>query len=258
MEPAAVAIAALFGLLFGSFGNVLIYRIPAGRSIVRPGSSCPGCGAEIAPRDNIPVVSWLILRGRCRHCRAAISPRYLVVELGVAGIFALTTFRAERPEDLIVLLPLVFFATVLAVIDLDTRRLPNALTYLLLGTIPLLGAGAVLLGADTASYLRGLTVGVATFVIFLVIALIVPSGFGLGDVKLAPSLGFAMGFLQRGGARAFVGFLLAFLLGALVGLALMVLGKAGRKTALPFGPWLVLGSFVSIWFGAPLVTAWLG
>lgn len=257
MDSGIIAMSALFGALLGSFGNVLIYRVPAGLSIVTPGSACPHCKTSIKPWDNIPVLSWFFLRGKCRSCKAPISVRYPAVEAGTAAVFALTAARADRAQDLIVLLPLVFVAVVLAVIDLDTKRLPNALTIPLLGVLPLLGAAAVVAGADAGSYMRALTVAVASFVAFLAIALIVPQGFGLGDVKLAPSLGFAMGFLSRGGARAFVGFLLAFLVGSLVGIGMLVAGKAGRKTAIPFGPWLVVGSLLAIWWGGALVELWL-
>jgi leader peptidase (prepilin peptidase) / N-methyltransferase len=253
-----VGLSGLFGVLFGSFANVLIHRIPAGMSIASPPSACPSCGTQIKPYDNIPIVSWLVLRGRCRACSASISARYPLVELGMGVLLAVTALTADRLSDLVVTLPLVFLASTLAVIDLDTKRLPDPLTLPLLVAMPAAGGIAVALGSPGEAWIRAAVTALAAGAVFLVIALVAPAGIGLGDVKLAPSLGFAMGFLERGGARAFLGFLLAFLLGAVIGVALMLTKRAGRKTKIPFGPFLVAGSLISIWWGEGLVRLWLG
>lgn len=204
------------------------------------------------------MLSWVLLRGRCRACGTPISTRYPLIEAALAGLFALTAATASEPSQLVVTLPIVFVATVLAAIDLETKRLPDALTLPLLGALPVLGAVGVGLGQPDDALIRGLVVGATSGAVFLMIALVSPSGFGLGDVKLAPSLGFAMGYLERGAPRAFIGFLLAFVLGSLVGLVLVLRGRAGRKTALPFGPFLVGGAFLAFWWGDRFVRFWLG
>jgi len=256
-DPLIVIAAAIGGLLVGSFGNVVVHRIPRGLSIVSPPSACPGCGAEIRPVDNIPVLSWVLLRGRCRTCGNPISWRYPALEAGMAGAFALTAATVDSPEQLVLALPLVWSFICLALIDLEHKRLPDALTF------PTLGAGIVLAGVVAAmgpgldAWLRGLACAAGAFVVFLLIAIIAPGGFGLGDVKLAPSLALLVGMSARGPARTFTAFLLAFILGSVIGILLMVVGKAGRKTALPFGPFLVLATLIVAWSGDALVEVWL-
>ncbi|MFP5224088.1 MAG: prepilin peptidase, partial [Actinomycetota bacterium] len=156
------------------------------------------------------------------------------------------------------ILPLVFVSVTLAVIDLETTRLPDALTIPLAVLMPAAGGLAVLLGTPGSAWIRAIaTAGIAA-VVFLLIALITPAGIGLGDVKLVPSLAFGMGLLDRGEARAFIGLLLAFMLGALVSLGLILAKRAGRKTKIPFGPFLVVGTLIALWWGDPLVELWLG
>lgn len=253
-----VGASAFAGLLLGSFANVVVHRVPRGGSLLQPPSACPSCGAHIRPRDNVPLLSWLLLRGRCRDCSAPIPARYLLLEAGVAGVFALTALSADRVTDLILLLPVAFLITCLAIIDLEHRRLPDALTLPAIGGAVVLAAVAAALGPGWDAFVRALLAGAIALAVFFAIALISPGGFGLGDVKLAPTLGIAMGYLPRGGPRAFVGFLAAFVLGTLVGLVLIVIGRGNRKTMVPFGPFLVLGTFLAWWIGAPLVRAWLG
>lgn len=258
MDAPLVALAALGGLLLGSFGNVVVHRVPRGASIVSPPSSCPGCEQQIRPRDNIPVVSWLLLRGRCRTCGTGISWRYPALELGMAGAFALTAATVDDPWQLLLALPLVFSFVCLTLIDLEHKRLPDVLT------IPTLVAGVVLAlivalqGPGIDAWIRALACAAVSFLVFLAIAIAAPGGFGMGDVKLAPSLALLVGLSARGPARTFTAFLLAFLLGALIGIALMLGGKAGRKSALPFGPFLVLGTLIVVWTGDALVERWLG
>lgn len=258
MEPIIVIAAAVGGLIFGSFGNVIVHRIPRGASIVHPPSACPSCGTPVRPIDNIPVVSWLVLGGKCRSCKAPISPRYLALELGMGVAFALTAATLDAPEQLILALPLVWSFVCLAVIDLEHKRLPDVLTMpTLIAGVALAGVVAML-GPGLDAWLRALACAAGAFVVFLIIALIAPGGFGLGDVKLAPSLALLIGMQPRGAALTFTAFLLAFILGSVIGVALMVAGKAGRKTALPFGPFLVLGTLIVAWTGDALVKVWLG
>lgn len=254
-----VLAAAFGGLLLGSFGNVVVHRVPRGESIVSPPSACPGCGTPIRNLDNIPVLSWLLLRGRCRSCGTGISWRYPALELGMAAAFAVTAATASAPRELLLSLPLVWSFLCLTLIDLEHKRLPDALT------IPTLVAGIALAGAVAGmgsggldAWLRALACAAGAFLVFLVIAIAAPGGFGLGDVKLAPSLALLVGLSPRGPALTFTAFLLSFVLGSVIGIALMILGKAGRKTALPFGPFLVLGTLLVAWTDTALVELWLG
>ena len=257
MSPAAAAVlAGLLGLAFGSFANVVIHRVPRGESLVRPGSRCPACGAPVAWYDNLPVAGWLLLRGRCRACRAPISWSYPAVELAMGALWALITLRlvdARLGWAVPAYLALAFICVVLAVIDARTRLLPNRITYpafpVMLG---LLLAASVGLG-DLGRLARGLLAAVAVGGFFLALALISPRGMGLGDVKLAPTLGLALGWLSWG-AVAF-GVFAGFLLGGLAGLAAIVLLGLTRKSLLPFGPWLVAGALLGVLAGAD-VAAW--
>lgn len=258
MDPLIVVAAAVGGLLLGSFGNVVVHRVPRGLSIVSPSSACPGCATPIAPRDNIPVLSWLLLRGRCRHCAAPIAFRYPALELGMAAAFAVTAATANDPWELLLALPLLFSFVCLTLIDLEHKRLPDPLTLPTLAVGVVLALVVALQGPGIDAWLRALGGALGAFLVFLGIAIAAPGGFGMGDVKLAPSLALLVGLSPRGPARIFTAFLLAFIIGSLVGIALMAGGKAGRKTALPFGPFLVLGTLIVAWTGDALVEVWLG
>jgi leader peptidase (prepilin peptidase) / N-methyltransferase len=264
----AVLIGA-FGLLIGSFLNVVVYRVPAGLSIVSPPSACPSCGAEIKPYDNVPVVSWLVLRGRCRNCAEPISPRYLLVELGTGVFFALVAWRfwpfgagatdaGQSVAGILALLAYLYLAAisvVLALIDLDTHRLPNAIvlpSYLV--GIVLLGASA-LLAHEPGALLTAAIGAAAAFAMYFLLAFAMPGGMGLGDVKLAGVLGLFLGFLGWG--PLVVGVFAAFLLGGLFALALVVLRRAGRRSGIPFGPWMLAGAWLGIAVGAPLIDSYL-
>lgn len=261
LDPLALTGLAVLGLLFGSFANVVIYRVPAGQSVVRPPSACPKCATELGVLDNIPVLSWLLLRGRCRACSARISARYPVVELLTAGLFALVGSRIEG-INLVAYLPLVWVLVVLAFIDLDHKLLPNkiVLPATVAGLVLFAMAGAFGPGFD--SYIRGLVAGVASFAVFLMMAIISPRGMGMGDVKLSFLLGLSLGYLGSDGVtaagRTFIGFFIAFSAGAVGGLIFAVAKRAGVKAEIPFGPYLALGTVVSILWGSAMVEAWLG
>lgn len=256
MTSLLVALVLVLGLVVGSFLNVVIYRVPRGESVVHPRSRCPGCGAEIAARDNVPVVSWLLLRGRCRHCHEPISVRYPLVELLTAGVFVMLAAALGGTWALPAFLWLGGVGVALAVIDLDTHRLPNALTYpsypvaLVLLLIP-----AVVDGSWDA-YVRAVAGGAGLGAFYLVLVLVYPSGMGLGDVKLAGVLGIYLGWLGWG--VLVVGGFLGFLLGAVSGVALMAARRAGRKTKIPFGPFMLLGALLAILWGAALWDGYLG
>ncbi|TFC91456.1 A24 family peptidase [Cryobacterium sp. TMT4-31] len=258
-----------FGLLIGSFLNVLIFRIPAGRSFVSPPSSCGSCAARIRPWDNIPVVSWLLLRGRCRDCAAPISPRYPLVELGTAIFFGIVTWWAlsevpmatgYRPVlafglTLIAFLYLAAVSVALAMIDLDTHTLPNriVLPAYIVGSA-LLTSAAIL--SDQSQRLIPAAAGcVVLFSLYLLMALLYPGGMGLGDVKLAGVLGLYLGWL--GWDALAVGAFGAFLLGGLFSLVLILTRKANRDSGIPFGPWMLAGAWLGIFGGERIATGYL-
>ena len=243
----AALIVAVLGLLIGSFLNVVIYRVPRGESVVTPRSRCPGCEREIAARDNIPVLSWLLLRGRCRWCREPISIRYPLVEAANAILWLLMLWRFGVSWDLPAYLYFASVGLALSMIDFDTKRLPNRITlpsYVVMGILLLLPAVAE---GDLAAYGRAWLGAGALFAFYFVIVFIYPAGMGLGDVKLAGVIGLALGWLGWG--ELLVGGFLGFLLGALAGVTLMVVGRAGRRSALPFGPSMVAGALLAVLWG---------
>lgn len=245
----------MFGAVFGSFANVVVHRVPLKQSIVRPPSRCPSCGVTLRARDNIPVVSWVLLRGKCRNCGARISPRYPSIEILTAALFGLAAWRIRPSTDLIAYLPLLWVLVVLSFIDLEHKLLPNRIV------LPSFVAGVVLLGVTAAlgpglgAWVRALLGAAAAFATFFVIALISPRGMGMGDVKLSAVLGLALAYLSW--SRLLVGFFISFLAGAVGGIALIAARRAGMKSEVPFGPYLALGTIVTVLFGGPIVHAWL-
>ncbi|MGH9197542.1 MAG: prepilin peptidase [Acidimicrobiia bacterium] len=244
------------GLAFGSFANVAIHRVPAGVSLSRPGSACPHCGTPIEWYDNIPVLSWIVLRGRCRNCKGPISIRYPIVELGTGLLWAAVAYRLGLVWELPAFLAFTTTLVILSVIDLEHKRLPNRV----LGPSSLIAV--VLLGAAAAatqnwvSAVFALGGALIYGLLILVIALIYPAGMGGGDVKFAPYLGFHLGWLGLGAVA--VGVLTGFIAGGLAGVVLVVVRRAGRKDMLPFGPFMALGSMCAVLFGDELLRLWLG
>jgi leader peptidase (prepilin peptidase)/N-methyltransferase len=269
----ALLLAALtaggLGLLIGSFLNVVVYRLPAGMSISSPPSACPGCRAPIRAYDNVPVLSWLALRGRCRSCRTAISARYPIVELATGGFFALvaavvwpwTAVPTEAAPLVAALLELVAFlwlagaSVALAIIDVEHHRLPDAIV------LPSYAIGLVLLGASSAlsgewdALLRGVVGMAALFVFYLALALVKPGAMGLGDVKLAGVLGLWLGWLGWG--ELVVGAFAAFLLGGLFSIVLLATRRAQRTGGIPFGPWMLAGAWVGVLVGGTVAASYL-
>jgi len=254
-----VLLAGLLGLVVGSFLNVVVHRVPKGASVVRPRSACPACGAPVRSRDNVPVVSWLLLRGRCRDCSARISVRYPLVELGTGVLLALTTWQLLG-RGLVAAIPAYLYlaavSVALAAIDLDTRRLPDVIvlpSYLVLGVLLALASAVT---GEWSSLLRALAGGGALWLAYFLAAVAKPGGMGFGDVKLAGVIGLTLGWLGWGTLA--VGAFAAFLLGGLFAVVLLVAGRAGRASAIPFGPWMLLGAWVGIFSGNALWEAYLG
>lgn len=249
------ALAGAFGLLVGSFLNVVIHRVPAGASIVRPGSACPRCGTEIAARDNVPVVSWLVLRGRCRACGAGISARYPLVELGTGVLFAGAALRFSRPADAAFAASAGAVLIALSVIDLDHRRVPNVIV---LPSTAFFAVWVVVVGTllgPRRGILDAAVGGAAGFALLFVIA-VVSGGMGFGDVKLAALIGVVTGWFGLG---VFVlGLFAGFVAGGLVAVVLLAAGRSGRKDAIPFAPMLCAGAMFALFVGDRPVRAWLG
>jgi leader peptidase (prepilin peptidase)/N-methyltransferase len=248
-----VVLALLLGVAVGSFLNVVIHRVPRHQSVVRPASRCPQCGAPIRSRHNLPVVGWLILRGRCADCGTPISVRYPLVELGTGLLFAALAWRLDRLDLLPALPAYLWFAGVgvaLALIDLELRILPNAIVLPSYPVIAVLLAASAAWQHDWWPLARAGLGAAALFGFFLLLVLIAPSGMGWGDVKLAGLLGGVLAYLSW--SALLIGGFSGFVLGAVVGVAAMAAGRAGRKTALPFGPFMIAGALLAIFFAEPL------
>lgn len=256
-----VLMLTLVGLLIGSFLNVVISRVPEGRSVVRPRSACPRCEQPIAPRDNIPVLSWIVLRGKCRNCALPISPLYPAVELSNAVVWcALSWWALVSGGVLLAMLPwlLVLASATLAlvVIDFQCHRLPDAIV---LPLYPAMVAGLVLAGVLSGEWNVGTAaIGAGIWLVVIGGLWLVSGGrgMGFGDVKLAPVLGATLGWL--GWQSAAVGLMAAFILGGVVGIVLLLTRRAGRRTRIPFGPYLVVGTAIGVVYGAQLWDAYLG
>ena len=239
----AVAVVGILGAVIGSFLNVVIHRLPRGESVVHPRSRCPTCGAEIAAYDNVPVLSWLLLRGRCRRCGAPISVRYPAVELVTALSFAAVAGIRGIDADLVVLLPFAAVLVTVAAIDLDHRIVPNRIV-----------APAAIYGLIASAVVRPgelpelLAAGAGAFLFLLIAALAHPAGMGMGDVKLAGLLGLYLG-------RSVIPALLAaFVAGTIVGLVKIAReGAEARKSGVPFAPFLALGGLTGMLVGPELI-----
>jgi leader peptidase (prepilin peptidase)/N-methyltransferase len=246
----------VLGLVVGSFLNVVIHRVPAGMSILRPGSACPACGHPVRAHDNVPVLSWLLLRGRCRDCGEPISPRYPAVELATAALFVVVGWQFGLDGYLPAALVLVSGGVALFLVDLDHQRLPFAITGTVAALVALGLAFDVTVGTADLSATSLLSVGL-WFVVYGGVWLVTAGrGMGLGDVALAPVLGLALGWLGWG--PSLVGLLGGFVVGAAVGVALMLRGRAGRRTRVPHGPFMLAGAAVGMLCGQGLWSGYLG
>jgi leader peptidase (prepilin peptidase)/N-methyltransferase len=248
METTLVVVGcAVMGVVIGSFLTVVVDRVPRGASIVTPPSACGSCGLQLGARDLVPVLSWLVLRGKCRRCGAAIGIEPIVVELATATLFVLFGLHFGAEPELPAFCILGAALVALTWIDLREQRLPREITYtaIVLGAVSLTVAALVddeprriwtmMFGAGLALAIMG------------AIYLVSRGGLGEGDVRLAPLLGLYLGWLNPGFVP--VGLFYGFLLGAVVGVAMMAAGKAGKKTALPFGPFLAAGTVLAVFTG---------
>lgn len=247
MNVIKIVYVGILGLIAGSFLTVVVHRLPSGGSIVAPRSFCPTCHAPIRPIDNVPVLSYLLRRGRCRNCQTRIPPRYLALELVTGALFAAVAARVASPWEIPAYCVLAASLVALSAIDLMYMRLPSKIIYTT-GAI-----GAVLLVVASAgthewgALLRALIAGAASFGVVLVIHLVVPRGMGFGDVRLA---GLCGGFLGWLGYRFDVtGIWLGFIVGGSFALALVAVGKASRGSHMPFGPFLAFGTMVAVFLG---------
>jgi leader peptidase (prepilin peptidase)/N-methyltransferase len=251
--PVLITFTVLLGLAIGSFLNVVIYRVPRGESLVRPSSHCPACDQPIRNRHNIPIFGWLILRGRCADCHAPISVRYPLVELVTAVVFVAVAARMSALDLLPALPAYLYFAAIgiaLALIDIDCHRLPNAIV---LPSFPVVLALLTIAAAwqrDWPSLLRAVESGAVLYAFYFVLAFAYPAGMGFGDVKLAGILGGLLGYLSW--SALLIGGFAGFLLGAIVGVAVMASGRGNRKSALPFGPFMIAGTLLAIFATDPI------
>ena len=246
---AAIIAAVVGGLVIGSFLNVVIWRLPRGESLAKPASRCPSCGTPIKPYDNIPVLSWLLLRGRCRNCGAKVSARYPLVEALTAGLYAaVVAAKWDDTSEIALGIAMVTFLVPIAFIDLDTRKIPNKLTAP--AAVVALGLG---LGLDIDFVPEMLISAAGGFLFFFLAAVMYPKGMGMGDVKLAGVMGL---YLGRAVAPAiFAGLILGVVVGAVI--IARKGAQEGRKTAVPFGPFLAAGAILGLFVGEDIMDEYL-
>jgi leader peptidase (prepilin peptidase)/N-methyltransferase len=247
-----IVFAAAFGLAIGSFLTVVTYRVPRHESVVAPRSRCPGCGTTIQTRDNVPVVSYLLLRGRCRSCGAKISPRYVLIELLTAALFA--AVAAKFPSLYSTTVLALFFAVLVAVsaIDVEYRLIPNLIVYHSLVAFPVI----LVVGALAGQHVSLVRAGIGFLAYgggLLIVALVSPGGMGIGDVKLAALIGLVLGAFGLAFVAVAAG--VAILAGGLGAVALVAFAGATRKHAVPFGPYMAAGAVCAA-FVAPRVAHW--
>ena len=236
-----IVVTGLLGLIVGSFLNVVIHRVPLRQSIVWPASHCPRCGATIKPGDNVPLLSYLLLRGRCRYCGARISGRYPAVEALTGILFAAAAYEFGPGYALLSALVLISALISLAATDLEHRLLPNAIV----GPAALVGFALSVLASPERWWLNLLSAGAVAGGLLL-LALLYPGGMGMGDVKMGGMLGAFLG------PYAALAVFLGALCGALAGGSLMAAGKMQRRSALPFGVFMAFGGVVALFVGPEL------
>jgi len=252
------SLTAILGLTVGSFLNVVIHRVPRGLSVIAPGSQCPACERPIRARHNIPVLSWIVLAGKCAGCGVRISCRYPLVELTTGVVFVVLTLRMNDLHLLSALPAYLYFAAAgiaLFLIDVDFHRLPSAIV------LPSYPVVAVLLTVSSAwrddwwSLARAGAGAAALLGFYLLVRCVHPAGMGLGDVRLAGVLGALLAYLSW--PALVIGAFGGFLLGAVAGVITLAGGRGSRKTALPFGPFMVTAAFLALLVAQPIARAYL-
>lgn len=254
-----VILAAIFGVVIGSFLNVVIYRVPRGESVVTPRSHCPACDRPIRPRHNVPIVSYLVLRGRCADCGNRISPRYPLVEAATGLLFGATTAWALASGHSAMLGALLYLAgagVALAAIDLDVHRLPNAIVLPSYPVVAVLLTAAAWSTGDWWALGRAGIGAAALFAFYLLLVLVYPAGMGWGDVKLAGVLGGVLAYVSW--SALVVGAFAGFVFGAMVAVGVIATRRGTGKTALPFGPFMLLGVAAGIALGGDIASAYWG
>ena len=252
MKPLVVTYVGIFGLVIGSFLSVVVHRVPKGESIVTGRSYCPNCGVQIRAIDNVPVLAYVVRRGRCRACHVRISPRYLILELTTAALFALVADRSASPWEIPAFCVLAATLVAVSAIDIELYRVPTNILYVCLA---LGGPLLVLASAETHDWgalLRARIAGAGSLTVLLLIHLAVPRGMGLGDVRLAGVCGVFLGWL--GYRFDFTGIWLGFLGGGVFAIALLALGRAKRGSHIPFAPFLAGGTMVAVLLGAAVAS----
>ena len=264
-EALLIALAVVLGLMFGSFASAAAYRIPRNESFVTGRSKCPNCGSTITAIENIPVFSYMFLRGRCRHCGAKISIRYPLIELGTGLLFGLAAWKFGAEAETAIYCAFFWVLVVLTIIDIEHHLLPTRVIYpaLLVGAVALMVTTLV---RDDTDRILDMVIGAAVFGgIFFVIFYAAPKGgFGFGDVRLALLLGTFVGYLGAPGL-VLVAMFMSFLTGALIGITLKWREDRGReegaplrKAKIPFGPYMALGSVIAIFWGQRILDGYLG
>ncbi|MEW6059937.1 MAG: prepilin peptidase [Actinomycetota bacterium] len=253
MIAVRVLIALPLGLAFGSFLTVVVHRVPAGESLTRPRSRCSSCGMQLRNVDNVPVVSWLLLRGRCRSCGSRISAVYPLTEIATGALFVAAALEFEPVWLAVLMGPFLGLMFALSVIDIRHRIIPNRIVYPCLVAVPAyLGAAAL---ADGGVRLRDALIGFLAYGGgLLIVALVSPRGMGMGDVKLAALIGMALGAIALRYVAVAAGS--AVTLGGVVALGALA-GGAGRKKALPFGPFLAAGALIAAFFAPEISNTYL-
>lgn len=249
LEILTVIYALIFGLCFGSFANVIIFRLPRGESIVAPPSHCTACGSRLKTRDLIPVLSWLILRGRCRYCGEKVSWRYAAVESACAVLFAVTAARTGASLAVIPLCVLAFVLLCVSCIDIDTQEIPDGLLIFggSVGILWVAVSAAVPLGAPVwYDAMFGMVAGAAPLFIIdrICLLLLKKDGFGYGDVKMMAAAGIFLGWRMT-----LISLFCAVVAGGAWGAAMLITGRARRDSYMAFGPFLAAGVMIAMWFG---------
>lgn len=251
-------LAGVLGLAVGSFLNVVIYRVPAGESIVRPASRCPSCGAAIRNRHNVPVLGWLVLRGKCYDCKARISPRYPLVELLTGLLFGVVTWRVLNLDLASALPAYLYFAAIgiaLTMIDIDHKRLPDAIvlpSWLVIAALLTIASAS---SGDWGALARAGIGAAGLFLLYFLLAFIYPAGMGMGDVKLAFILGAVLSYLSW--SVLAVGAFGGFILGSVGGIVLLATRRGTRKSTIPYGPYMIAAALIAMFVAHPLAHAYL-